>query len=118
MIGQLEEQLNTALVGCDAVALARIWDDKLVFVFPNGNVSTKAARISGLKRCTPGSPNSTNEAVDVNVYGDTAIAIVLSRWTGVADSKPFTSLFRATHVWVKRGQRWTLAAAHVSQIKE
>jgi ketosteroid isomerase-like protein len=118
VIGRLEEQLNTALGRCDAVALGRMWDDNLVFVFPSGSVATKAERLAGLKRCTPGSPTSSNEAVDVRGYGDTAVAIVVSKWSGVADGKPFTSRFRATHVWAKRSEEWTLVAAHVSQIKE
>ena len=118
VISRLEEQLNTALGGCDAAALGRMWDDNLVFVFPSGSVATKAERLAGLKRCTPGSPNSTNEAVDVRAYGDAAVAIVVSKWSGVTDGKPFKSRFRATHVWAKRGEEWTLVAAHVSQIKE
>ena len=118
VIRRLEEQLNSALVQCDSVGLDRLWDDHLVFVFPSGSVATKTERLAGLKQCTPGSPTSTNESVEVRVYGDAAVAIVVSKWSGLAGDKPFASRFRATHVWAKRGDRWTLVAAHVSQLKE
>jgi ketosteroid isomerase-like protein len=117
-IQKLEEDLNRALVRCDSGTLGRLWDDRLAFVFPNGSLATKQDRLTGLERCTPGSPSSTNESVDVRVFGDVAVAIVLSKWAGSADGKPFASRFRATHIWAKRPGGWALVAAHVSQLKE
>ena len=61
---------------------------------------------------------STNESVAVNVYGDVAVAIVLSKWTGTTDGKPTSSHYRATHVWAKRAGDWKLVAAHVTQLKD
>jgi len=117
-VEQLEEALNTALVRCDAARLGRLWDDQLTFVFPNGNLATKSERLAGLATCTPGSPGAINESVDVKVYGDVAVAIVLSKWTGTAEGKPFAARFRATHVWTAREGRPVLVSAHVSQMKE
>jgi ketosteroid isomerase-like protein len=118
VVERLENELNAALVGCDVASLDRLWDDELVFVFPNGGMATKAERLAGLKRCTPGSPSSSNESVKTSVYGNVAVAIVLSKWSSTAEGKPRVTRFRATHVWVERSGHWALVSAHLSQIRE
>jgi ketosteroid isomerase-like protein len=54
----------------------------------------------------------------VKSYGDVAVALVVSRWNGTTEGKPFSMRFRATHVWAKQVGEWKLVAAHVSQMKE
>lgn len=117
-VARLEEELNTALVKCDVAALNRLWAEEMTFVFPNGRVATRAERIAGLKRCTPGSPASQIESVSTKAFGDAAIAIVTSKWSGAADGRPIDARFRATHVWARRAGQWALVSAHVSQVKE
>jgi ketosteroid isomerase-like protein len=117
-IERREEELNTALTKCDAASLDRLWDDEMTFVFPNGRLATKPERLAGLKRCTPGSPTSETESVKTKVYGDVAVAIVSSKWTGTNDGRPIASRFRATHIWARRAGYWVLVSAHVSQVKE
>ena len=118
VVERLEEELNAALVRCDSASLDRLWDDELVFVFPNGGVATKSERLAGLKRCTPGSPTSSNESVKTRVYGNVAVTIVLSKWSSTIEGKPRATRFRATHVWVERSGHWVLVSAHLSQIRE
>jgi ketosteroid isomerase-like protein len=113
----LEDEMNSAFNRYDAAVLDRLWDDELTFISPNGNVAHNAERIAGLKSPPSSIPVSTNESVDVTVHGEVAVAIVVSRWTGTNDGKPFATNFRATHVWRKRGEGWKLVAAHVSQLK-
>jgi ketosteroid isomerase-like protein len=117
-VGRLEEELNTALVKCDAAALDRLWAAEMTFVFPNGRVATKTERMAGLKRCTPGSPASDLESVQTKAFGDAAVAVVTTKWSGSAEGKPVNARFRATHVWTRRAGQWALVAAHVSQVKE
>ena len=117
-IEQLEEQLNSAFNRFDAATLDRLWSEDLDFVFPNGTLANKAERLAALKSPPPNLPTSTNESVVVKLYGDVAVAIVVSKWTGANDGKPFSMLFRATHVWAKRSGQWKLVAAHVSQMKQ
>jgi ketosteroid isomerase-like protein len=113
-----EEEVNLAFNRFDASALERLWGDDLTFVFPNGALASKAERLAGLKSPPHNVPSSTNESVDVKIYGDVAVAIVVSRWTGMSDGKPFSTRFRATHVWAKRVGRWEMVSAHVSQMKD
>lgn len=113
----LEEEMNTAFNRFDAVALNRLWGEDLSFVSPNGTIATKGERLAGLKSPPANIPVSTNESVSVKLYGDVAVAIVVSKWTGTTDGKPTSTLFRATHVWARRANEWKLVAAHVSQLK-
>jgi ketosteroid isomerase-like protein len=71
----------------------------MTFVFPNGRVATKAERMAGLKRCTPGTPASQIEGVQTKAFGEAAVAIVTSKWSGAGDARPIDARFRATHVW-------------------
>jgi ketosteroid isomerase-like protein len=118
-IEHLEEELNSAFNQFDAATLDRLWGDDLAFVFPNGTLANKAERLAALKSPPPNVPTSTNESVVVKLYGDgdVAVAIVVSKWNGTNDGKPFSMHFRATHVWAKRAEQWKLVAAHVSQMK-
>lgn len=118
VVERLEAELNAALVRCDAASLDRLWDAELVFVFPNGGLATKSERLAGLKRCTPGSPTSSNESVVTRVYGNVAVATVLSKWSSTIEGKPRATRFRATHVWAERSGHWVLVSAHLSQVRE
>ena len=118
VIQRLEDEMNTAFNRYDATTLERLWGEELTFITLSGAVASKAERLAGLKTRPANIPVSTNENVAVNVYGDVAVAVILSRWTGVTDGKPTSSRYRATHVWAKRGGDWKLVAAHVTQLKD
>jgi ketosteroid isomerase-like protein len=114
-IERLEDELNTAFNAYDSATMNRLWGDELVFISPNGSVATKAQRLAGLTTRPASIPVSTNDSITVNVYGDVAVAIVNSTWTGVPNAtKPIR--FRATHVWNQRAGAWKLVAAHVTQL--
>jgi ketosteroid isomerase-like protein len=118
VIKALEEEMNSAFNRYDVAALDRLWDEELTFISPSGAVANKAKRLEGLKSPPATIPVSTNESVDVTPYDDVAVAIVVSKWKGITDGKPYASTFRATHVWKKRSEGWKLVAAHVSQLKD
>ena len=115
---RLENELTAAFNKYDAAALDRLWGDDLTFVSPNGSMARKSERLAGLKNIPAEIPQSTNESVEVRGFGDVAVAIVLSKWSGTSDGKPFVAHCRATHVWAKRAGEWKLVAAHVSQVKQ
>lgn len=115
VIERLEDELNTAFNRYDVATLDRLWGEELVFVSPNGAVADKAKRLAGLKTRPANIPISTNESITVHIYGDVAVASVVSRWTGTPNAtSPIR--FRATHVWARRAGDWKLVAAHVSQM--
>ncbi len=113
-----ERDLATALSSMDTKRLAELWSEDLLFTFPNGSTATKAERLRSIEssRGTASAMSSKNESIAVNIYGHTAVAIVVSAWTAEG-SKAFQR-YRATHVWVEDRGGWRLVAAHVSQMKQ
>jgi ketosteroid isomerase-like protein len=116
-IRQLEEELNSAFNRYDAGTLDRLWSEDLSFIMLNGSVATKAQRLAGLGSRPANIPESVNESVDVKMYGDVAVAVVLSRWSGKHDGLSYATYYRATHVWARQTGGWKLVAAQVSQVK-
>jgi hypothetical protein len=115
---ELERQLSDALARQDASVLDRLWSERLVFTFPNGQISSKADRIAAQKPSTdPNQLTSRNEDVKVYLYKNSAVVTVRSRWVDKAGTKQYGDPFQATHLWVKENGRWQLVAAHVSQVK-
>ena len=117
-IRRLEDELIVAFNKYDAAAIDRLWGDDLTFVYPNGTLANKEQRLAGLKDIPPSIPTSINESVDVRTFGEVTVAIVVSKWSGVSEGKPFAARYRATHVWARRTGVWKLVAVHVSQIEE
>jgi ketosteroid isomerase-like protein len=112
----LEAKLSDALAAYDRAELDRLWDDDLVFVFPDGHLSRKAER---LKAQVPppdtGGPklSAKNEAVDLEFEdAHTAVVVVRSSWRFAAAAP---QLFVATHVWIHRPNGWRLLSAQVAE---
>jgi Domain of unknown function (DUF4440) len=115
---ELERELSEALARQDASVLNHLWSEKLIFTFPNGEVSNKAQRLAAQKpSADPNQLINRNEEVKVYPYGDNAVVTVRSRWMDKTGTKQFGDPYQATHVWVKQHGRWQLVAAHVSQVK-
>ena len=115
---ELERQMSEALAKQDVSVLNRLWSDTLVFTSPNGQISNKAKRLAAQKPSSdPNQLTNRNEDVKVDLYGNTAVVTVKSRWEGKTATGQFSDSYQATHVWVKQHGRWQLVAAHVSQVR-
>lgn len=113
----VEAQLAQALSSVDVDQLARLWADDFVSTMVDGRVTTREKRLASLRAQKPDSATSltgTNEQVDVRVYGDWAVVLVTSSW--LSNGKRVGDPYQATHVWAKRGGRWRLVAAHISEV--
>jgi hypothetical protein len=113
----LEGRLSDALAACDAPTIDRLWDDKFVFVFPNGKLSRKLERMKAqVPRPDTGGPklSARNDAVEVE-WEDAhmAVVIVKSSWQ-FGNAEP--TRFLATHVWIKRLNGWRLISAQVAEV--
>jgi len=115
----LENRLSDALARYDAATVAELWDDSFVFVFPNGHVSHKADRLAGLKSAPVAAGSaaltSHNDSVDVQ-YEDANMAVVTVRSAWRSNPAEAGDRYIATHVWVRRGDRWRLVSAQVAHI--
>jgi uncharacterized protein (TIGR02246 family) len=113
----IEAQLAQALSSVDVDQLARLWADDFVSTMVGGHVASRENRLASLRAQKPDSTSSligTNEQVDVRVYGDWAVVLVTSSW--LSNGKRVGDPYQATHVWAKRGGRWRLVAAHISEV--
>ena len=101
----------------DRATLDTLWDDRLVFVFPNGTLSRKADRLKAqVAPPDTGGPKlvATNDAVSVEFEDDhIAVVVVRSSWR-FGDQPP--QPFLATHIWIKRHAGWRLISAQVAQV--
>lgn len=120
-----EEQLVVAKRALDIAVLDRLYADDLLMSGVMGEPTcTKAAIIDEVKRgiaqreAAAGGPHVetsvTNEDMNVAAHGDTAIAnyrfVVKVKGTNVDVERRY----RATNVWMNRGGRWQIVAAHVA----
>jgi len=119
---QLEQKLTDALQRSDVDAVAALWADDLVWIGLSGKRSSKAEQLAGMKAqaAAPGSAPAVvgvvNKDVNVRVYGETAVAIVLSTWTVRTPDGERASDYLATHVWNERGGQWRLVSAQISRV--
>jgi ketosteroid isomerase-like protein len=118
----LEQELSDALVRLDASTLDKLWSDDLVFVSPDGRISNKQERLSGLKASTLSSAGvvtaATNDDVKVRLYGQppdqVAIVTLVSTWKGKENDREYSNRYTTTHIWTSQGRQWRLVSAHVS----
>jgi ketosteroid isomerase-like protein len=113
----VEAQLAQALSSVDVDQLARLWADDFISTMVGGQVVSREKRLASLRGQKPDTASSligTNERVDVRVYGDWAVVLVTSSW--LSNGKRVGDPYQATHVWAKRGGRWRLVAAHISEV--
>ena len=113
----LEARLSSALAAYDRPTLDTLWDDRLVFVFPNGRLSRKADRLKAqIPPPVTSGPRlvATNDSVQVEFDdGHVAVVIVRSSWRfGELAPQPYL----ATHIWIKRSTGWRLLSAQVAQV--
>jgi ketosteroid isomerase-like protein len=114
-----EAQLADAFTRQDVTRIDGLWSDDFIFTAPTGKVFTKQQRLAGMKPLPPDATPTLinrNDQVVVRIYGDTAVATVLSTWKA-ADAATGDQ-YQATHVWVKRQVRWRMVAAQVAQVKK
>src|SRR5262245_37315892 len=118
----LEQQLTDALVRLDVTTTEKLWSDDLVFVAPDGKVTGKAQRLTGMRAqigaSGPAVSMSTNDDVKVRIYGQTAVVTLLATWKGTANNREFSDRYMTTHVWSKQSGRWLLVSAHVSRVAQ
>lgn len=114
----LEEKLRQAMLNGDVQALDELIADDLVFTMHTGLVINKQddldAHRTGIQKFT----NIDLDEQQIRHYGDCAVVIVKAGLTGKFNGKPYSATYRFTRVWVKRQNRWQIAAGHVSQVSD
>ena len=113
----LEQKWADAQMANDPDAEAVLFHDNLVFVEPNGSLTSKAEFLANEK-------NYKYELVElsetkVSVYGDAAVAIYKLRIKGTSSGKPIDLIGRESDTWIKMSSgEWKLVASHSSRIED
>jgi uncharacterized protein (TIGR02246 family) len=118
IIEDLEEKLRQAMLDSDVEALDTLIADDLVFTMHTGLVINKQddleAHRTGLQKFT----KIELDDQQVRRYGDCAVVTVKVGLTGKFDGQPYSDTYRFTRIWIKRDNRWQIAAGHVSQVSD
>lgn len=113
-----ERAVIDASVGRDSKALHRLLSEDYLLITEDGEVMNRAQSIAGLNDPDLVFENFQTEDVKVRVYGNTAV--VTGRYTQKGQQKgaAFSTPYRYTDVYVKKGRGWQLVSAHGSRIKQ
>ena len=115
---KLEKEFAQAIIENNAEAIASFVSDDWIIIDADGNVINKARFLGVIK-----SGALTHEAMEsddfrVRVYGDCAVLTGLTRTNGKFMGETFSSLERATDVFVKADGRWLCVLTHLTRRKQ
>lgn len=118
IIETLEETLRQAMLNSDVEALDELIADDLIFTMHTGLVINKQddleAHRTGIQKFT----GIDLDDQQIRYYGDCAVVTVKAELTGKFNGQDYSETYRFTRIWVKRQDRWQIAAGHVSQVSD
>jgi ketosteroid isomerase-like protein len=113
---QLEQRMFDALLKGDSAALADHVADDAVFTDPGGVVNTRAQFVADVKSGALKIESSKIEDMKVRAHGDTAIVTYKTTDKGTYKGMNISGEHRWTDVFVRKGGKWWLVAAHGTPI--
>lgn len=115
---QTIDELSAALGKNDVAALDRIYADDYTFVGDNGMMMTKAERIGAFKSGDLKYESVSFDTTKIQMFGDTAIALIRITSKFAPNSKFKSGKFFTTGTFAKIKGRWQLIAAHNTRLDE
>lgn len=107
----LETAWNHALEVKDTRALDLLLADTMVALGDDGSLSNKKEYLASIKAGDFQPSQAVNEKNDVEIYGDTAVAVGVFRIKGVEKGKAYVHRERTIDTWVKMNGTWKCVAA-------
>jgi ketosteroid isomerase-like protein len=107
----LETAWDHALEAKDTKALDMLLADTMIAMESDGTFSNKKEYLAGIKAADFQPSQAINEQNDVQVYGNTAVAVGIFRIKGVEKGKPYVRRERTIDTWVKINGTWKCVAA-------
>lgn len=106
---EAEKEISQAYVTRDAAAVAPLLSDDYRGIFSGGGTSDKAGTLQAIRESSDESAAEIQQ-IDIQFHGDTAIARIHEKDTGVAPD--FAPEWRViTDTWIKTGAKWQLIAS-------
>ena len=110
-------EYTDALTKRDFATLDKIWAADYTFINPQGEVVTKAQRMSNLKsKATEFKAINTHQE-KLHVHGDVVIDIGRATLQGAYSGKESSGEYRYMNVWMKKQGKWQLLANQLTLIK-
>jgi len=115
-IVQLEQQWEDALTKSDVDALAKLYDDKIIYTHSSGKVDTKASYINAIKSGATRYQSMKRDDIKVAVYGQAAI--VSCHWDVhiLSQGNKIDIAARYLHVYVQQKDGWKMVAHESTRI--
>ena len=117
-IRQADKQWAAAVQARDLAALERIFDDGLIYAHSTGIVETKKQYIERLRGGKQRYDQVTIEKSQVALHGDAAVTLSWVRMSGRSNERLFNDHVMMTHVWVRKGGAWKLAAHQTTKLAD
>jgi ketosteroid isomerase-like protein len=113
---QLEQQWEDALIKSDVDALAKLYDDKIIYTHSSGKVDTKASYINAIKSGATRYQSMKRDDIKVEVYGQAAI--VSCHWDVhiLSQGNKIDINARYLHVYVQQKGGWNMVAHESTRI--
>jgi ketosteroid isomerase-like protein len=118
IITQLELKWSLAIVNKDAAALERLLANEFNGTTPTGNTYSREMAIADLKNGTYDVTMMDLDQIDVNVFGNMAVAFTSQNEISTYGNQDFSGHYHYTDVWVKKNGRWQVVASHGSRFDE
>ena len=122
-----EENLTQATRQLDIETLGRLYADDIMFTGVTGDVCDKSALMAEARRGAAEREGAAQGKAAVMSYDKEDIRIVTHAGAAVTsyrfvirlqmDGKDIQRRYRTTNVWIRRQDRWQVAAAHTADLK-
>jgi ketosteroid isomerase-like protein len=113
-INELGARWVAAEIAGDTGALETIVTDDFRLVGPFGFVLDKDQWLDRYRSGDLVTTDLTWHDVDIRVYDDTAVAIGTQTQKAAYKGSPINGDFRISHVFIRRDERWSIAAIQLS----
>ena len=116
-IRNAEKSWISAVKSRDIAALDKLFTPELIYGHASGAIETKQKYLDRLKSGKQRYDTMEIESVKIVMYGNSAVAHSIARFTGVNDSGKFDDHLMLLHTWVKQKGAWQLAAHQTAKIQ-
>ncbi len=115
-IKQLERAWNQAEAKQEVKEVSSLLADTLVYTDYDGSVMNKSEYMKWVAAPQQKADHIYDEGLNVQVYGDAAVATGIYRETGTNKGKAYVVRSRFTDTWIKRNDAWLCVASHSTLI--
>ncbi|WKZ58971.1 MAG: nuclear transport factor 2 family protein [Cyclobacteriaceae bacterium] len=112
----LSKQKFVWLIEKQRDSLDLLLDDRLMYIHSNGWTQSKVEVFDDIQSGKLVYKQIDVEAIQVRLYGNTAIVTGTGRFQGSREDKEFDLPLSYTEVYVKEGKRWVLVSRHANRM--